>query len=79
MTDITSVVVAVLGGLGSLCAGVWWLSRLSGNTSQTREDVTEIKVSVKKISEAMITYQFMINDHGKRISHLEKEIPKCEK
>jgi hypothetical protein len=72
MSDITSVVVAVLGGIASLCAGVWWLSRLSVNTQQTRQDVTEIKASTKQISDAMIGFQHIITDHDRRIKQLEE-------
>lgn len=79
MSDVAAVVVAILGGLGTLCAGVWWLSRLSLNSTQTSRDVSEIKTNTKQISETMVGIQHHISDHGRRIGVLEKEIPKCEK
>ena len=73
MGDITSLVVAIFGAVASLCAGVWWLSRLSSNSTQTSRDVQEIKATTKTISETMIGYQHILTDHDKRISNLEKE------
>ena len=73
MGDITSLVVAILGGVGTLCAGVWWLSRLSMSCTQTSRDVQDIKATTNKISETMINYQHILIDHDKRITNLEKE------
>jgi hypothetical protein len=73
MSDITSLVVAILGGIASLCAGVWWLSRLSMSCTQTSRDVQDIKATTKTISDNMISYQHILTDHDKRIKTLEKE------
>tara|TARA_R110000824_G_scaffold37913_16_gene116296 strand:+ start:207 stop:440 length:234 start_codon:yes stop_codon:yes gene_type:complete len=75
----TDYLMAGLAVLSALCGGVWWLSRLSSNTTQTTRDVNEIKVTTKQISESMIGFQYTVNEHDKRITKLEKEVPKCKK
>lgn len=72
----------IMGGfaiLSAMAAGVWWLSRLSSNTTQTTRDVNEIKVTTKQISDGMIGFRFQVEEHDKRITKLEKDVPTCEK
>ena len=75
----TDYLMAGFAILSAMCGGVWWLSRLSSNTTQTTRDVNEIKVTTKQISEGMIGFQFRVDEHDKRITKLEKDPKICEK
>ncbi len=65
--------------LSAFSCGVWWLSRLSSNTTMTSRDVNEIKVTTKQISDGMIGFRYQVDEHEHRISKLEEEVPKCKK
>ena len=65
--------------LSAFSCGVWWLSRLSSNTTMTSRDVNEIKITTKQISETMIGFRYQVDEHEHRISKLEEEVPKCKK
>lgn len=71
--EITSVVVASLGGVSAISSGVWYLARLSGGVGQLRDDVTTIKDQTTKIGDSMTNFRITISDHDRRITAIENE------
>jgi hypothetical protein len=71
--EITSVVVASLGGVSAISSGVWYLARLSGGVNRLEDDVAEIKAATSTISDSVTNFRFTISDHDRRITAIENE------
>lgn len=71
--EITSAIVASLGGLSAISSGVWYLARLSGGVNRLQDDVHLIKDQTTKISDSMINFRIQISDHDRRITAIENE------
>jgi len=73
--EITSVVVASLGGVSAISSGVWYLARLSGTitngVTRLEDDVHLIKDQTTKISDSMTGFRIQISEHDRRISAIE--------
>lgn len=71
--EITSVVVASLGGVSAISSGVWYLARLSGGVNRLEDDVHLIKDQTTKISDSMTNFRITISEHDRRITAIENE------
>ena len=71
--EITSVVVASLGGVSAISSGVWYLARLSGGVNRLEDDVHLIKDQTTKISDSMTNFRITISEHDRRITSIENE------
>jgi len=69
--EIVSLAIALVAGIGTLCSGAWWLSKMSSGVGQLRVDVTEISATTTKTLDSVSEFKLQIHDHDRRISVIE--------
>jgi len=71
--EIVSLAIALVAGIGTLCSGAWWLSKMSSGVGQLKTDVTQISATTTKTLDSVSEFKLQIHDHDRRLTRLETE------